>query len=114
MLFPIAPSRTSHYLYNEQMRIILVRAVMAIRRLTCRIFGHVEANVSLRTVGLKQCRRCLRITAQKTARARVTRGEIEQRMAAHPPEGYSFVDCNWKKRKARFVSEVGGLEFITF
>jgi hypothetical protein len=36
--------------------------------------------------------------------------EIEQRMAAHPPEGQSFVDCNWAKRKAKFVSESGKLK----
>ena len=33
------------------------------------------------------------------------RGEIEQRMRAHPPEARNFTDCNWKKRKARFVSD---------
>jgi hypothetical protein len=48
-----------------------------------------------------------------TARHKVTRGEIEQRMAAHPPEGYSFVDCNWKKRKAKFVNTAGLKKYVT-
>jgi hypothetical protein len=96
------------------MKGLLIGLNQFLRRLTCRIFGHVKADMALHTVGLKVCRRCLRITDQKTVRTRVTRGEIEHRMAAHPPEGYSFVDCNWKKRKAKFVSEVGALKFITF
>ena len=25
----------------------------------------------------------------------------------HPPDGYSFVDCNWKKRKAKFIGRHG-------
>jgi hypothetical protein len=49
-----------------------------------------------------------------TARAKVTRGEIEQRMKANLPEGYSFVDCNWKKRKARFVNATGTLRYVSF
>jgi hypothetical protein len=35
-------------------------------------------------------------------------------MLDNPPEGYSFVDCNWKKRKAKFVKDAGGLKFVAF
>lgn len=45
------------------------------------------------------------------ARRNVTRGEIELRMRTHPPEGYSFVSANWKKRKARFVGTTGKLMY---
>ena len=84
-----------------------------LRRVICRIFGHTIANMSLRIVGLRVCRRCRVITEQKTVRARVTRGEIEERMRDHPPEGYSFVSVNWRKRKARFMSPSGSLRFVT-
>ena len=50
-----------------------------------------------------------------TARHKITQGDIEARMKAHPPEGYSFVDCNWKKRKAKFVSvSSGSLQYVSF
>jgi hypothetical protein len=84
------------------------------RRLVCRLFGHVKADMSIATVGVRVCTRCLRITDQKTVRARVTRGEIVQRMKEHPPKGYSFVNCNWKKRKAKFVSTSGALKTVLF
>ena len=96
------------------MRRLLHSLNLTIRYITCRLFGHVKAHMHLNSVGLLVCRRCLRITDQKTARARITHGEIEQRMQAHPPEGYSFVDCNWKKRKAKFASPAGKLKFIGF
>lgn len=98
------PSRT---------QLLLTRVNFILRRLTCRILGHARANVSMGTVGIVLCRRCLRITEQKTVRARVTRGDIEQRMRAHQPEGYNFVSVNWKKRKARFVSTSGAPKFIS-
>jgi hypothetical protein len=63
---------------------------------------------------VKQCLRCLRITDHKTVRRQVTFGEVERRMAAIPPKGYSFVSCNWKKRKARFVSPTGKLTVVSF
>ena len=66
-----------------------------LRRAICYFFGHKKIDVALHTVGLKQCTRCLRITDRKTVRRRVTFGEIERRMADHPPKGYSFVSCNW-------------------
>jgi hypothetical protein len=47
-------------------------------------------------------------------RREITRGDIERRTALHPPGGYLFVDCNWKKRKAKFVSASGARKFITF
>jgi len=70
--------------------------------------------MKLAFVGLLQCARCLRVTDQKTVRRRVTYGDAERRMAAQPPPGYSFVSCNWKKRKAKFVSPAGLLKFVTF
>jgi hypothetical protein len=51
---------------------------------------------------------------QRNVRARVTRGEIERRTADHPPEGYSFISANWKKRKTKFVSPSGKLNFVPF
>jgi hypothetical protein len=27
---------------------------------------------------------------------------------------YAFVDCNWKKRKAKFVDAAGALKFVSF
>jgi hypothetical protein len=54
-------------------------------------FGNVKYDVSFRTVGQKQCLRCPRITDHKTVRRRVTFGEVERRLAANPPKGYSFV-----------------------
>jgi hypothetical protein len=35
-------------------------------------------------------------------------------MLEHWPTGYSLVDCNWKKRKAKFVNEDGALKFVSF
>jgi hypothetical protein len=34
--------------------------------------------------------------------------------ALHPPRGYAFIGCNWKKRKAKFVSPTGNLKFVGF
>lgn len=89
-----------------------------LRRLLCRIFGHRMAQERDGQLIATVCLRCHQIEAVDlmlyTARAKVTRGEIEERMKAHPPEGYSFVDCNWKKRKAKFVSESGNLQFVDF
>jgi hypothetical protein len=83
----------------------LIRAlVRQFRRAICFFFGHGKADVSLSNIGFKMCRRCLRLTDQKTVRRETTRGDIERRMAARPPKGYSFLSCNWKKRKAKFVS----------
>src|SRR5258705_9919964 len=53
------------------MRQILAQINFAIRRIACKLFGHIKADVSLDTVGLQICRRCLRITDQKTIRARL-------------------------------------------
>ncbi len=43
-----------------------------------------------------------------------TKTEMERRMAKHPMPGCSFVSCNWKKRKAKFVSPTGKLKFVGF
>jgi hypothetical protein len=96
------------------MKRLVFRVNFALRRALYYFFGHVKHDVSFHTVGLKQCLRCLRITDHKTVRRRVTFGEVERRMAEHPPKGYSFISCNWKKRKARFVSPTGTLKFVTF
>ena len=70
--------------------------------------------MSIATVGIVFCTRCLRIVDYRTVRHRITKGDIERRMAANPPSGYSFVNCNWKKRKAKFVSPQGKLNFVPF
>jgi hypothetical protein len=94
------------------MKHLLVRMNFTLRRAICYFLGHKKVDGSLHTVGLRHCLRCLRIVDYRTVRRRVTRGDIERRMVAHPPEGYSFVSCNWKKRKAKFVSQSGRLKFI--
>jgi hypothetical protein len=48
----------------------------------------------------------------RTVRRQLTRGDIERRMAANLPEGFSFVSANWKKRKAKFVSPADKLMFV--
>jgi hypothetical protein len=70
------------------MRRLLLGVNFALRRALCYFFGHVKHDVSFRTVGLRQCLRCLRITDHKTVRRRVTFGEVERRMASNPPKGY--------------------------
>lgn len=92
----------------------LARINFLLRRVACRLFGHVKADVSLRSVGMLMCRRCLRITDMKTVRRTVTDGDIEQRMKDHPPEGYSFASRNCKSPRAKFVSPTGKLVFVTF
>jgi hypothetical protein len=93
------------------------RTILWLRLLLCRIFGHVMNRERDGQLIATACRRCPRLEALDqilyTARRKVTRGEIEQRMKDHPPEGYSFVSCNWKKRKARFVSASGADRFVT-
>jgi small neutral amino acid transporter SnatA (MarC family) len=64
-----------------------------IRRAICRLFGLTRHSLSI-AAGIVFCTRCLRIVDYRTVRREVTRGEIEPRMAANPPEGYSFVNCN--------------------
>jgi hypothetical protein len=81
------------------MKIIQI-VFLKLRRAVCSVFGHVEQDVSIATVGFTICRRCLRITEQRTVRKRVTKGDIERRMEAYPPTGYRFINCNWQKRKA--------------
>jgi hypothetical protein len=51
---------------------------------------------------------------RRTLRRDVTRGDVERRMAANPPDGYSFVGVNWKKKKAKFVNHSGTLTFVNF
>jgi hypothetical protein len=84
------------------------------RRLTCKLFDHPRHNMSTATVGIVFCTRCLRIVDYRTVRREVTKADIERRVAANPPAGYSFLDCNWKKRKAKFVSTSGRRRFVQF
>jgi hypothetical protein len=86
--------------------------ILQLKRLVCFFFGHRLLNGSMGNVGITLCARCRKLENRTSMRA-VTRGQIERRMAAHPPEGYSFVNCNWKKRKAKFVAPTGKLLFIT-
>jgi hypothetical protein len=92
------------------MKRLLIRINFAARHAICFFLGHVKRNVSFRTVGLKQCLRCLRTTDHKTVRQRVTFGEVERRMAAHSPKAYSFVKCNWKKQKGAVCQSNGTFE----
>jgi hypothetical protein len=52
------------------------------------------------------------------APALTTRLVVKSRAAtlrsAWSPEGYGFVDCNWKKRKAKFANSQGHLRFVDF
>ena len=99
------------------MLIILVKIVSAFRRILCHIFGHVVIQVRDGQLIDTVCKRCGTLESVDqilyTARAKVTRGEIEERMAAHPPEGYRFVSMNSKKRKACFESASGELKFVS-
>ena len=49
-----------------------------------------------------------------TRKRETTFRDIERKMAANPPDGYSLVSCNWGKRKAKFVSASGSLKFVAF
>jgi hypothetical protein len=93
------------------MKIIQIVSLQ-IRRFVCYFSGHIPHKASLASVGLTVCLRCRRVD-RRTVRARITRGEIEKRMATYTPTGYQFVDCNWKKRTARFVSPTGTLKFVS-
>jgi hypothetical protein len=65
--------------------------------------------------GCARCRRLKTVDQLKFTRKRQkTAGDIERWMAENAPEGYRFVDCNWKKRKAKFVSTTGALMFVPF
>jgi hypothetical protein len=44
------------------MRRILLRVNFALRRAVCFVIGHVKRDVSITTVGVKICRRCLQPT----------------------------------------------------
>jgi hypothetical protein len=84
-----------------------------LRRFICFFFGHRATLRQRDTTLASLCARCGKEAYEVpnffkyTMRANVTRGDIERRMAENPPKGYSFVDCNWKKRKAKFVSPNG-------
>jgi hypothetical protein len=95
------------------MRRVLHRVNLELKRFFCRFFGHKPHTVSFKSVGLTMCLRCLKMD-RRIVRKNPTKGEIEQRMADYPPQGYSFVSCNWKKHKARFVSRAGQLKFVSF
>jgi hypothetical protein len=90
--------------------------VLHLRRLICFFFGHRFYTGQHDGVLATICTRCLKVTGAQvlryTARHKVTHGDIEKRMAANPPEGYRFIDCNWKKRKAKFVNANGTFKFV--
>jgi Prophage protein (DUF1660) len=83
------------------------------RRLLCLLFGHRFEHEQHDEVLMDVCIRCRKLRGMQqlryTMRSKVTRGYIKSRMVAHPPNGYSFISCNWKKRTARFVSPTGTL-----
>ena len=83
-----------------------------LRAVLCRLFGHSLFEMSIASVGLRQCARCLRVIEPKTSRRRVTYGDVERRMADNPPPGYRFVRVNWKKRRALFVSPTGKCKHV--
>jgi hypothetical protein len=100
-----------------------MRTLLALLRfvklhLICRLFGHRitrERQEHLLYTGCGRCRQLVSIDLLKFTRKRdVTFGDLEHRMAAEPPEGYSFMSCNWKKRKAKFMSARGKLRFVNF
>ena len=71
--------------------------------------------LTLLYTGCGRCRRLQNIDLLKFTRKREkTSGDVERWMAANAPEGYRFVDCNWNKRKAKFVSASGQLKFVAF
>lgn len=95
-----------------------VRVGLLLRRLLCRIFGHVMIRQRDGQMIATACKRCRRLEALDqilyTTRAKVTRGDIEQRMRDNPPGGFTFVSCNWKERKAKFVAASGVRKFVSF
>jgi hypothetical protein len=88
------------------------------RQFICYLLGHRVIKQRTETHELLACARCYRPFAETplsiTYRRDVTFGDVERRMSEHPPIGYSFVSCNWKKRKAKFVSPAGKLKFVSF
>jgi hypothetical protein len=96
----------------------MVFLAITFRRLLCFFFGHrfeAEQHEGLLLTVCARCRKAVGARALKyTLRRNVTRGEIERRMAENPPDGYRFIDCNWKKRKAKFANASGALKFVSF
>lgn len=88
------------------------------RRLICYFLTHrwtQERQGSHLYTGCGRCRKLQRLDPLVfTRRREKTAGDIERWMAENAPEGYSFVDCNWGKRKAKFVSATGQLKFVAF
>ena len=85
----------------------------------CRFFlGHRMAQGSNGNYLYTGCARGRRLESYEqlpsTLRCKQASGDIEHWMADNAPEGFSFVDCNWKKRKAKFVSPQGHLQFVAF
>ena len=112
--FGLMTLRSSYGNYGDVVAVLKIR----FRQLLCYFFGHRPVVQRTDTHELLGCARCYRLFAETplsiTYRRDVTYGEVERRMAAHPPTGYSFVSCNWKKRKVRFVSPAGKLKFVSF
>jgi hypothetical protein len=57
---------------------------------------------------LMACERCRRLFASTPIiyRREVIFGDVERRMAANPPTGYTFVGCNWKSEGRQFGRQV--------
>jgi hypothetical protein len=91
---------------------------LQLRRLVCFFFDRKMVNMRCGRFILTRCERCRQLQSldriNYTARRKVRCGDIEKRMAANPPDGYTFIDCNWKKRKAKFVNSAGVSRFVTF
>lgn len=86
---------------------MLHAGILRFKRLLCRIFGHIKANGSIGTVGIQLCRRCLRITDRKTVRRDLTKGDMERRIIAAMPHGWTFLRVNWKNELAHFADPHG-------
>lgn len=92
--------------------------ILQLKRLICYFLGYrwtQERRDSRLYTGCARCRKLKRVDPLVfTRRREKTAGDIERWMAENAPEGYSFVDCNWGKRKAKFVGLAGQLEFVNF
>lgn len=89
------------------MRKVFVRVADAWRRFICKVMGHKRVRGSVGTVGVLACVRCHRITDQRTAMRAVTRGELERRLAARLPDGWTLNRINWKKRVVHLTDARG-------
>ena len=83
-------------------------------RTICAVFGHTTANGSVGAIGVRGCMRCQIITEQKTIRRPFSRGDVERRVMASLPAGYTFLGINWKKRTLQVLDENGNKRITRF